>query len=80
MNPRGHTTAVHLQRAPRLRLPAGGLCSEHKGDFEGFLGEEFAEYCATMERLGTWGDELTLVRGHKRSHFPLCSFLGACSP
>ena len=34
---------------------------ENKADFEGFLGEEFAKYCAIMERPGTWGDELTLV-------------------
>jgi hypothetical protein len=54
-------------------------CSEHKEDFEGFLGEEFAAYCTTMERSGIWGDELTLVWAWYFYFIPTCAFLGPCS-
>jgi hypothetical protein len=31
--------------------------------YEGYLGEDFEPYLLSMAELGTWGDELTLVRG-----------------
>ena len=44
-------------------------CRENKAEFEGFLGEEFDAYTAQMERLGTWGDELSLVSAlHRKAH------------
>ncbi len=37
--------------------------ASHREDFECFLGEDFDHYCRNMAASGTWGDELTLVRG-----------------
>jgi hypothetical protein len=34
----------------------------HKGEYEAFLGENVDDYLNSMEKAGTWGDELTLVR------------------
>lgn len=36
--------------------------SEHKQDFEAFLGESFRSYMKEMAHNSSWGDELTLAR------------------
>lgn len=76
----GDTSAEAPSEGPAEQFNGGGrgFCSENKGQFEGFLGEEFAEYCVNMERSGTWGDELTLVWPSHLLYSPLV-LCWACS-
>jgi hypothetical protein len=46
-------------------------CRSHRDEFECFLGEDFDMYLTSMARLGTWGDELTLV-GHANLNSIVC--------
>ncbi|KAK9919022.1 hypothetical protein WJX75_008738 [Coccomyxa subellipsoidea] len=43
-----------------VRRKAVAYMRENKDDFECYLGEDFAQYTAKMQRSGTRGDELTL--------------------
>ena len=44
-----------------VRRKAVKYMSEHKPDFEAFLGESFKSYMKEMAQTSSWGDELTLV-------------------
>lgn len=37
------------------------MSREQQDDFEPFLEKSFSSYLSEMSRIGTWGDELTLV-------------------
>lgn len=45
-----------------VRRKAVKYMSEHKQDFEAFLGESFRSYMKEMAHNSSWGDELTLAR------------------
>ena len=45
-----------------VRRKAVKYMTEHKQDFEAFLGESFHSYMKEMAQSSSWGDELTLAR------------------
>lgn len=47
-----------------VRRKAVKYMTEHKQDFEAFLGESFRSYMKEMAQTSSWGDELTLARAH----------------
>ena len=49
-------------RHAEVRSRAISFMKRNPAAFAVFLGEDYAQYLDSMARLGTWGDELTLVR------------------
>lgn len=43
-------------------MPFGLVCRLHSAEYKAFLGDDWKQYLKEMEKQGTWGDELTLVR------------------